>query len=259
MQKLSGFGKYLFLSAIAGIGAVHLVTGNFPSGLIPLPDHFAAKNIFVWISGLLLISACLGCLVAAERRASLICLMALLFFFFIYPNLIKSLGDLHNPSQWTATCEMLSLLTGVCIFRSFFIEDALQMGARVALTVALLVFGLLHILYYDYIQTLVPAWIPFPRFWGYVVVLMFFATALSVVLNVKVIEGLFGLMFLLWVFLLHIPRVFATPRMEPEWTSLFVAMAMSGIGFMLAGQIKKQPPISLKVLSFYRSIKTGRD
>ena len=41
-------------------------------------------------------------------------------------------------------------------------------------------------------------------------------------------------MFLLWVIILHAPRVLAKPAAEPEWTSLLIALAMSGIGFTLA-------------------------
>jgi hypothetical protein len=42
-------------------------------------------------------------------------------------------------------------------------------------------------------------------------------------------------MFFLWVIVLHIPRVASSPRDGNEVTSLFVALAMSGVGFALAG------------------------
>jgi len=40
----------------------------------------------------------------------------------------------------------------------------------------------------------------------------------------------------LWVFLLHIPRAVADPRgsLGNEWTSVFEALAYSGVAFMLA-------------------------
>jgi hypothetical protein len=41
-------------------------------------------------------------------------------------------------------------------------------------------------------------------------------------------------MFLLWVFLLHLPRVAAAPHNGNEWTSLFVALAMSGGALLIA-------------------------
>jgi hypothetical protein len=42
-------------------------------------------------------------------------------------------------------------------------------------------------------------------------------------------------MFLLWVLVLHAPRVAASPRNGDEVTSLLVALAMGGASFILAG------------------------
>jgi positive regulator of sigma E activity len=48
-------------------------------------------------------------------------------------------------------------------------------------------------------------------------------------------EMLLGTMFLLWVVLLHAPRVAGAIRNGNEVTSLFVALAMCGLSFVLAG------------------------
>jgi hypothetical protein len=49
---------------------------------------------------------------------------------------------------------------------------------------------------------------------------------------------LLGLMFFIWVCMLHIPLVvlhLKMPDAEAEWTSLFVALTVSGISFLIAG------------------------
>ena len=63
------------------------------------------------------------------------------------------------------------------------------------------------------------------------------ATALAIVTGIQARLGatLLGVMFLLWVIVLHAPRAFAAPRNGDEWTSLFVAMAMCGSCFVIAG------------------------
>lgn len=65
----------------------------------------------------------------------------------------------------------------------------------------------------------------------------FFASAISFIIHKlsKLAGTLLGLMFLIWVLILHLPRVIASIHTEPEWTSLFVALAFSGISFLLAG------------------------
>ncbi|HLX91995.1 MAG TPA: hypothetical protein VKR32_09955 [Puia sp.] len=256
-QGVSTVGIYIFLAAIAGIGLVHLVTGNFPAGLEPVSTRLPYRHIVAWAVGIIMIMASVGALVPQERRASYVCLAAVFFVLLIYPNVVKLLKDIHDGGQWTAVFETLSLLCGVLIFRHFYNQDPLIFIARVAFALALTVFGILHIVYFDYIQTLIPSWIPFPKFWGWVIPGVFFATALASVVNIRLITGIFGLMFLCWVIILHMPRVISSPHVEPEWTSLFVALAMGAIGFMLTGKKNEEQKISLKVLSFYRANKPG--
>ena len=50
---------------------------------------------------------------------------------------------------------------------------------------------------------------------------------------------LLGTMFFLRIVLLHIPRVAAAIRNGNEVTSLFVAVAMCGLSFALAGTYRK--------------------
>ena len=51
---------------------------------------------------------------------------------------------------------------------------------------------------------------------------------------------LLGVMFLLWVVVLHAPRVLGSLHNGDEWSSAFVALAMSGGSFMIAGTLPAQ-------------------
>jgi hypothetical protein len=44
-------------------------------------------------------------------------------------------------------------------------------------------------------------------------------------------------MFLLWVVIVHAPRVAAAPHNANEWTSAFVALAMAGSAWSVAGSL----------------------
>jgi hypothetical protein len=50
-------------------------------------------------------------------------------------------------------------------------------------------------------------------------------------------SALLGLMFLLWVVIVHAPRVAAAPHNANEWTSAFVALAMAGSAWSVAGSL----------------------
>jgi uncharacterized membrane protein len=107
--------------------------------------------------------------------------------------------------------------------------------SRYLLALSLVVFGILHIQYFDYILTLIPSWIPAPVIWSCVVTAAFFLTGLSLITRMKMsLAGvLLGTMFLLWVVVLHFPRAISKLTTEPEWSSLFVALAFCGIAFSI--------------------------
>jgi uncharacterized membrane protein YphA (DoxX/SURF4 family) len=91
-------------------------------------------------------------------------------------------------------------------------------------------------MYARFITTDIPVWIPWKLFWAYFVGVAFFAAALSIATGkmVSLAATLLGAMFLLWVIILHMPRVVAAPGNGNEWTSEFVALAMGGASFLMA-------------------------
>jgi uncharacterized membrane protein YphA (DoxX/SURF4 family) len=91
-------------------------------------------------------------------------------------------------------------------------------------------------MYFDYILSLIPSWMPVRILLDYVVVVAYLLCGISLVLGQRV--GLaatwLGIMFFLWVLLLHAPRAIGKWHVETEWTSLFVALAVCGIAFGMA-------------------------
>jgi uncharacterized membrane protein len=108
---------------------------------------------------------------------------------------------------------------------------------RFLIAVALVVFAVQHFLYARFVANLIPSWIPARLFWAYFTGIAFVAAAISIATKkmLGMAAMLLGTMFLLWVVLLHIPRVAGAVRNGNEVTSLFVAVAMCGLSFVLAG------------------------
>jgi len=102
-----------------------------------------------------------------------------------------------------------------------------------------IVVGVQHFHYAHFVATLVPAWIPWPLFWAYFVGTTFFATALALIVNklASLATSLLGIMFLLFVLIVHAPRITAALHNANEWTSGFIALAMSGGGLVAAGAL----------------------
>ena len=115
--------------------------------------------------------------------------------------------------------------------------------SRYLLMLCLIVFGVDHLIGLEPIARLVPAWIPFHVFWIGFFGIAFIATGVSIGLDVRRVWGAFGLglMFAIWVLTLHLPRVLGlygiagAPRNPNEWSSLFIAIALWGGSWALAG------------------------
>jgi uncharacterized membrane protein len=114
--------------------------------------------------------------------------------------------------------------------------DKRQAIGRILVTLSLVVFGVQHFIYGGFVATLVPAFMPGRLFWAYFVGVAFFAAAAGILYHLlaRAAATMLGVMFFLFVLLLHIPRIIGNSTNGNEWTSGFVALAMCGGAWILA-------------------------
>src|SRR5258707_2750310 len=107
---------------------------------------------------------------------------------------------------------------------------------RIFVAVSLVVFGVQHFIYGGFVATLVPAFMPGRLFWAYFVGVAFIAAAAGILYRImaRPAATMLGVMFFLFVVLLHIPRIVGLSHDGNEWTSGFVALAMCGGAWILA-------------------------
>ncbi|GAB3918312.1 hypothetical protein [Larkinella terrae] len=242
MQRLFTVGRILYAIAILSLGLEHLIWGNFPIALLPFPAKFPGRFVVVLAMGIAFVLAGIGLGSLRLARQAALWLGVLFLLLVFYPHLPILVTNIYNGGAWTVLTE-LTALSGGAFYLSGTLSQSLKnrfdpaVFGRILFAVSLLIFAIQHFMYAQYISTLIPAWIPARLFWAYFVGVAFAGTAVSLLLNrqLKLTTGLLGLMFFLWVILLHTPRTMAHPQSEPEWTSLFIALAMSGISFAFAG------------------------
>ncbi|GAB4038334.1 hypothetical protein [Spirosoma gilvum] len=243
LKALFPIGRILLALALVLLGLIHLIGGNFPVALLPIPTQAPQRDWLVLLMGSSLLLAGLG-IGFNWKAAPIACGLGILFgglaLVLHVPPLVR---DPFNGNAWTVLGELLAFSGGMFYVAGCRLPTAntyrlpWQTYGRYLLAAALLMFAILHGQYADYIATLIPAWIPATLFWAYFVGVAFGASALSFTLNrqISLSAGLLGLMFFGWVLVLHVPRVATKPHSEPEWTSLSVALMMSGICWLLTG------------------------
>lgn len=124
---------------------------------------------------------------------------------------------------------------------SFKLFDVTALG-RVFVPASLAVFGAEHLAGANFIMQMVPAWIPGRLFWAYFVGFALFAAAISIVLMkyVRLSASLLGLMFVLFVLLIHLPNVVGHPKDRFAWAVAVRDLVFALGAWGLAGTLIKE-------------------
>ena len=247
MDGLLRAGRWIFALAMVLFGVEFFIFASSIGGPLPGPPWVRGGISSAWFACAGFILCGIGIAVGRTARwAAMLLATAVLLFALIrwVPDLV---AHLHNPGPWTVAFELLAIGGGAFVLAGSSsssrdeawsgILSALAVVGRYLVAVSLVVFAVQHFMYARFVAGLVTPWIPWHLFWAYFTGAAFLATALSLAAGkmMRLSGGLLGLMFLLWVLVLHAPRVAAAPRNGDEVTSLLVALAMGGVSWIVAG------------------------
>jgi len=248
LQTTGTISKLFYCLGMAGMGIQHYIYADSrPVILPPLPAWLHASPVIAYLTGAVLIIASIFIFFKKKDRfASLLSGGFLLLVFialqcpyilFIQPNSPKHLG------LWTDPLKELALAGGAFVMAGLskdetnnlsfkFLEKLIPAG-RIFFSITMLLFGLDHFYYTDFVATLVPAWIPGHTFWTYFAGVALMGSAIAIILKIwtTTVALLLSFMLFIWFLILHIPRAVADPYSGNgnEVTSVFQALAFSGI------------------------------
>jgi uncharacterized membrane protein len=143
---------------------------------------------------------------------------------------------------WPWFAGLIFVIGGLLIFSRRVAEapgiDKIVVLGPVFYAAPLAVFGAEHLAGAKFLMTMVPNWIPAHLFWTYFVGIALVCAAISIILMRYVtLSGLLlGLMFFLFVLLLHLPRAIANPGDRIAWTIVLREIGFAGGAFALAGR-----------------------
>jgi uncharacterized membrane protein len=251
MINLKAIGGVFFAIPIVVFGIQYLAYGRFVRGLPPVPPWAPGGAAGAYLTGALLVAAGVCILANVQIRLSAAALGAFCFVCVVALHTMRLTAVIHQGGERTGALEALALAAaawvlaasspaGVSIFHGWQrFTEILGKAGLYLFAFSMLIFGAQHFMYAPYIATLIPAWMPAHLFLAYFTGAAFIAGAIAIASKIQARLGarLLGLMFFLWTVLLHAPRVFAHIHNKDELTSLFVALAMSGGSFIVAGAV----------------------
>jgi uncharacterized membrane protein YphA (DoxX/SURF4 family) len=243
MDTLLKSGRFFFAISLIAFGAQYLIYGRFVGGLPPVPEWTPGGRVGACLVGAALVAA--GICIATNWKARISAALVGIFFVLcvIFLHTIRFSEIVRSGVGRTRAFEPLAIGAAALVLAG--ITDAGTFAPRQHKTILLgrwifaismVIFGIQHFMYLTFIATLIPAWIPGHLFWVYLTGTGFIAAGVTIITGVLARLGStsLGIMFLLWVLLLHAPRVAAALHNGDEWSSLWVALCLSGSAFVTA-------------------------
>jgi len=259
LHRLAPLGRLFVATSLVAFGVQQLLFGDFVPGRAPAwPSGVPGRLPWAWATGICFLAA--GAAIATGRRARRAALLAgtLIFGWALLRNVPLALADASFGSDWTRLGKALALFGGCFAVAGSLpravgapsgllgtlpeSQDGFLTLGRLCLGAFLAACGVQHFLFVPFVMSLVPEWIPGPRFWTYATGVLLIAGGVGLAIQplARLAGALSGLMIGLWVVMLHVPRALAAiaSGSRNEWIAVFEALAMSGIAFVLAGSLR---------------------
>jgi len=241
MPSVERFGRLFFALALIGFGLENIAFGHYVvARAAPWPGDPLAQHLIAYVTATIFLAS--GGAILAGRWTCEAALEAavLILGWSACLHWPKALAGGPLTGDWTNALKAVVLATGGIVVAARAAGPAsawlggLRRIAPHACAPFFLLAGIQHILFVQFVETLVPPFIPFARFWSYFAAGALFAAGFGLLAPPvrRLAATLTGWMVFSWVFLVHVPLVF---RLGPlEWQGVFEALGMSGVCFLLA-------------------------
>lgn len=244
---VAGPGHVAFAVAVAGLGVLNLVYGDFAPQWQSVPTWFPWPHALAYVSGVVLLAGAIGVLIGRIASRCAIALTAYLLIWVV----VRAADLLPKPAgidRWYALAEALGPTVGALLLTSLAGLRTTRV-ARILFGASCIVFGLAHFAYADFTAHMVPAWLPARRVLAYATGAAHAAAGLALVSSVldRLAATLEAIMLSAFVLLVHVPSLGASPAPEwapssqARWAELLLALVMAGAAGIVARSLRERP------------------
>jgi uncharacterized membrane protein YphA (DoxX/SURF4 family) len=252
MTQLLKIGRYFLALSLLVFAIQYLAIGKYQGGLPPMPPWAQGGAVGAYLVGVLLLVTSAAILINKQARLlSLVTGAWFVFSFFVF-HLQHANSVWSNGNDRTRAFETLCIGVGLLALAAMSPAEGfgdlrveanrrLILASRIVFGVSMVIFGWQHFLYAQFLVSLVQTWLPAHAFWIYFTGTAMMAAGAAIATGIlSRIAGIsLGIMFLLFFLTLHLPRVLAAIHNQDEITSMFVALAFSGVSLIFAASTEK--------------------
>ncbi|MGH9382188.1 MAG: DoxX family membrane protein [Thermoanaerobaculia bacterium] len=252
MNKLMIMGRLFVAVAFIGLGFQHFLLRQFITGRAPAwPESIPGGPVWAYVTGIALLVVGAALILGRGARLAAIFAGLLIFFWALIRHIpIVATDSLLAPS-WTQGGKALTFVGGALaiagtlpsaegrwlapVSKLVNLRGELVTLGRVCLGIFLVITGIQHFMYTEFVASLIPEWFPGNAvLWTYFggVALIAGGSGLLLARTAPMAALLSGSMVFSWFWIIHIPRAFASVS---DGIAVFEALAVSGIAFVIAG------------------------
>jgi uncharacterized membrane protein YphA (DoxX/SURF4 family) len=255
MEILIKTARAIYGIMIAGLAFQELFYAEFrPVIFPPWPPAGPVLAVSTYIVSAALIVAGFAIVFDKKAKAASLLLGGLFLLIFCFGQIpYELMVDYYKHlGSWTSALKELALAGGAFVVAGSYpknypttdtafiklLQKIVPFGTFF-FCIVLLLFGIDHFLYPEFVAALVPKWIPPGQsFWLYFGAVALIGSGIAITLNIKrrLVGILLAVMLLLWLVLLHIPRAIADPYglKGNEVASVIEAFGFSGVAYLMA-------------------------
>jgi uncharacterized membrane protein len=257
MDKLIPIGRSFFALALIGLGIEHFIFQDFITGRAPAwPASLPGGLIWAYLTGTAFIVIGVAILSKKKARSAAILAGVLIFFWALLRHIPVVATDALLSGAWTQAGKALTFVGGALAIAATFpkmkagrntpllkfvnLESAFILVGRICLGLFLVLTGIQHFMFTEFVASLIPEWFPGDAvFWTYFagVALIAGGIGLFIPQTARLAALLSGLMVFSWFWIVHLPRTFLGVS---DSIAVFEALAVSGIAWVLAGYLSQE-------------------
>jgi uncharacterized membrane protein len=243
MPRLVHLGRVLLGFGMIALGGMGIAFADFMLEWSQVPGHLPVRAVFAYVHGFVLVVCGLGLFFKKTIGPAALVLGTV---WLIWTLLCIPLVIATWRGRAGLQAEILGMTSGIFTLTALVgsrLNRTQVLVCRYAFALCLPVYGLVHFLYPSGVASWVPKWLPWPLFWAYFTGVAHCAAGLALLTGVlsRLATRLFAIMLSSWVLIVHIPRVAVALHDRHEWTTLFVAVSLSGVAWIIAGSLMKLP------------------